>query len=610
MPSVVHEPSQLPLVSSLLVFSFMCLQLPHGALTCALADRIAVSAFSKHLDISAINGWPRAENYSSDCCRWPGVSCSWVGAKELRIVSLDLAWHGLTGVLTSGLAGLDELRVLNLSGNSFYGAVPSELLRMQNLRVLDLSQNGFTGELGGDLPPAPAPDASGIRILDVSFNSLSTLHAGIFVHLPELRSFSGESNLLTGTLPTPLSSGSELECLNMANNSLYGNLGLFDFSRLPRLRALHLDWNKLSGNLPETLSRCRELRVVNLRRNSFSGTVPSSFQQLQSLAFFDIGDNNITGIVQALRVLQECRALVVLILTTNFHGEAMPDDDAGEGNRGFPSMRLLGIANCDLTGAVPTWLLASARLSVLDLSWNRLSGRLPPWLGNFDALFRIDLSGNSLTGDIPVSLAFLKSLASNASVVQLSLSDEYGVRLYNWHVERGQLWYNSYIPPSLDLSRNGLTGTIPEELGNLRALNLLNLSWNSLSEMIPSSLASLTSLQTLDLSNNELTGEIPWSLAMLTFLSCFDVSYNRLNGTIPDRGQFSTFPCSNFAGNPGLYVKYCDGQVDAGTPGTDGDLSSMIVIEDLWLPFWLGMVTGVLATLFAHVLALEHACNS
>jgi hypothetical protein len=93
-------------------------------------DRIALSTFSEHLDTAA-NGWPGAENYSGDCCRWPGVGCSLFGAEELRVVSLDLAGRGLTDVVSSRMAGLDELRVLNLSRNSLRGTMPSELLRMQ-----------------------------------------------------------------------------------------------------------------------------------------------------------------------------------------------------------------------------------------------------------------------------------------------------------------------------------------------------------------------------------------------------------------------------------------------------------------------------------------------
>ncbi|XP_025806868.1 phytosulfokine receptor 1-like [Panicum hallii] len=389
----------------------LCYAPARGVRSCAPADRIALSSFSNNLD-TAIHGWPGAGNYSDDCCRWLGVRCRRFGAYggELRVASLDLAGRGLTGALPGTLARLDELRVLNLSRNSLHGALPPELLHMPRLEVLDLSQNNLTGELGGE-EPAP-PGASGLVHLDVSLNRLTSLRSGVFLGLPRMRRFSAESNQLTGALPGSLSSCSELEYLNMANNSLHGNLGLnLNFSHLTRLRALHLGWNWLSGHLPASLSRCRDLRVVNLRRNNLSGPVPSDFRLLQAQSFFDIGINSITGIAPALRALQECRALAVLILTTNFQGEEMPGASA---IRGFPSLRLLGIANCALRGAVPPWLRASARLGVLDLSWNRLTGQIPPWLGSFDSLYRIDLSNNALAGEIPHSLARLRSLAGSA----------------------------------------------------------------------------------------------------------------------------------------------------------------------------------------------------
>lgn len=595
---------------------FLAWQLPRGVFTCTPADRSALSGFSDSLD-AGIAAWPGgcggAVNSSSDCCRWPGVHCRLFGASELRVVRLDLAGRGLAGGLNlqgGSLARLEKLSFLNLSLNSLHGPIPPELLlRMPRLRVLDLSHNSFTGELG-DAAASSDPGYSELVHLDVSFNSLSVLRDGVFRRLPRLRNFSAESNLLARTVPHTLSSCSELEHLNMENNSLHGALDL-NFTRLPRLRAVRLGWNLLRGRIPASLSHCRHLRVVNLRRNFLSGPVPSAFRRLQSLAFFNVGNNSITGIAQALQVLQDCRALSVLILTMNFHGKEMPaGGDGGDtgGVRGFPRLQLLGIASCALRGAVPPWLRVSAHLTVLDLSWNRLTGTVPPWLGGFDALYRIDLSGNALTGDIPLALTRLKSLAAGddmkASQQKLRLSD-YGVRLYNWHVDRGELWYDANIPPSLDLSQNGLAGAIPPEIGDMRQLNILNLSCNALSGPIPARLASLASLQALDLSHNELAGEIPASLTGLTFLSCFDVSYNRLRGVIPNVSQFSTFPCSSFAGNPGLHGEYCDGDAlgRVGT-GANGWWSYDTVGEIFGLPFLLGFADGLVVTvLFAYVMS-------
>uniref|UniRef100_A0A0D9XYU3 Leucine-rich repeat-containing N-terminal plant-type domain-containing protein n=1 Tax=Leersia perrieri TaxID=77586 RepID=A0A0D9XYU3_9ORYZ len=287
----------------------------------------------------------------------------------------------------------------------------------------------------------------------------------------------------------------------------------------------------------------------------------------------------------------------------NFYGEDMP----AAAIRGFPRVQLLGIAARTLRGAVPAWLQGSAKLAVLDLSWNRLTGSLPPWLGEFDALYRINLSGNALTGGIPVSLTRLKSLAAvdddddmTARKNRLRMYIDYGVRLYNWHVDRGELWYDGNIPASLDLSRNGLAGAIPPEIGDMRGLTILNLSCNTLSGPIPATLASVASLQALDLSHNELAGDIPASLTGLTFF----VLLRRLlqPGVIPNTSQFSTFPCSSFAGNNGLHGEYCDSG-GLGTVGTGWWWCYDTVGEDLFsLPFLLGLANGLVVTiLFAHV---------
>ncbi|KAJ6980243.1 hypothetical protein NC653_028152 [Populus alba x Populus x berolinensis] len=104
----------------------------------------------------------------------------------------------------------------------------------------------------------------------------------------------------------------------------------------------------------------------------------------------------------------------------------------------------------------------------------------------------------------------------------------------------------------LDLSNNLFEGEIPEEIGDLKLLEVLNMSRNNLKGEIPTSLSKLTLLESLDLSKNKLTGAIPMPLISLTFLSVLNLSYNRLEGTIPVGNQFSTFTSDSYQENLGL----------------------------------------------------------
>lgn len=95
-------------------------------------------------------------------------------------------------------------------------------------------------------------------------------------------------------------------------------------------------------------------------------------------------------------------------------------------------------------------------------------------------------------------------------------------------------------------------GNIPETVGDLKSLYLLNISHNNLKGQIPPAIGNLKQLGSLDLSFNKLGGNIPEKLASLTFLSVMNLSYNELVGMIPRGNQIQTFEESSFAGNKGL----------------------------------------------------------
>ena len=86
----------------------------------------------------------------------------------------------------------------------------------------------------------------------------------------------------------------------------------------------------------------------------------------------------------------------------------------------------------------------------------------------------------------------------------------------------------------LDLHKNQLKGAIPDSLGNLSNLTLLNLRNNQLTGAIPESIGKLTNLSKLFLSFNQLTGPIPESFSNLTNLFSLALDNNQLSGPIPE----------------------------------------------------------------------------
>ena len=85
----------------------------------------------------------------------------------------------------------------------------------------------------------------------------------------------------------------------------------------------------------------------------------------------------------------------------------------------------------------------------------------------------------------------------------------------------------------LNLHRNGLSGEIPPELGNLSNLEVLSLWTNRLSGEIPPELGNLSRLETLYLWDNRLGGDIPPELGNLANLRNLSLSKNKLGGCIP-----------------------------------------------------------------------------
>jgi len=103
------------------------------------------------------------------------------------------------------------------------------------------------------------------------------------------------------------------------------------------------------------------------------------------------------------------------------------------------------------------------------------------------------------------------------------------------------IWEKVYSLPAprqiytfLDLSKNQLSGDVPDNIGGLKSLKLLSISYNKLSGRIPISFDDLESLESLDLSHSTLSGEVPRTFEKLLQLTVLELSDNKLKGRIPN----------------------------------------------------------------------------
>lgn len=205
------------------------------------------------------------------------------------------------------------------------------------------------------------------------------------------------------------------------------------------------------------------------------------------------------------------------------------------------------------------------KLQVLVLWSNKFHGMLHQpdgvWFG-FSQMKIFDVSHNNFLGGLPYDY-FLNWTAISSKKSDIYTEPKYiGEPLHHCYYTSLVLMSKGVsmemeriltIYTAVDFSGNQLYGKIPDSIGLLKELRILNMSSNAFTGYVPSSLANLTNLESLDLSKNKNSGEIPPELGTLSSLEWINVSHNQLVGSIPQGTQFQRQVCSSYEGNPGLY---------------------------------------------------------
>ena len=114
----------------------------------------------------------------------------------------------------------------------------------------------------------------------------------------------------------------------------------------------------------------------------------------------------------------------------------------------------------------------------------------------------------------------------------------------NWGSDRPfDTWYGIQADAEgnitqLSLPENGLSGSIPPEIGTLVHLEQLNLSDNAVTGLLPAEIENLQNLERLNMANTQLEGPLPAELGSLRSLEVLDFSLpelhpSRIGGPIP-----------------------------------------------------------------------------
>ncbi|KAL8506449.1 hypothetical protein ACS0TY_017370 [Phlomoides rotata] len=614
----------------------------------AAASLINISNYTDMSSLLAIksgfNSHTLASNWSQETsfCTWIGVTC---GRRHPRVIALDLSSMGLRGSIAREIGNLSFLAVLNMSNNNINGHIPGEIGKLRRLRELNMSSNQLTDHipesigllrklkhlilsnnyLNGDIP-ASLSTCVELNTLHLPYNNLTGNIPLSFGNLSQLQVLNLRGNQLTGELSSTIFNISSLLLIDVGENHMSGTIPEHICTQSQKLEDLFLYMNQFEGEFPRAVIRCHSLKRLYLVANNFTGNIPAEFWNLSALQYVFLGRNKFTGTIPpsianltnlvALSIrdnsfqgkipseIGQLSSLTYLDLGVNMLNGEVPQSIFNYSNLGrlllfqnnlsgslpfsidkdLPNLERFIIGGNQFHGNIPTSISNLSKLTILEVSINSFTGHIPITLGNLPQLQALSLLfGNQFRNNISVpGQDFLSSLTACKYLKLIQVTDNPITGVLPKSLG------SSNLSASLQKINAGsclIRGPIPNEIGNLTNLILLDLGENDLTGAIPAALGNLRSLQALGIYSNKLQGSISHAICNLGNLFSIDLAENNLFGPLPSclrnlsslREIFFASNAFNFTIPPTLCIS--NNFLHGSVPGEIGNFKDLIMLD-------------------------------
>ena len=409
---------------------------------------------------------------------------------------------------------------------------------------IDLANNNLVGTL-----PEKLTDATQLSKISVSGNPLVSGTLDVASRLPALSTFGADGCKLTGTIPSALGALPNLSTLRLMANALTGAIPE-SLATSPTLSSLRLQGNQLSGEVPLGFF----LNATSLEQLSLSNN-PALTWPAGSPAVLNMTAAGVPMVVAHLDGCGMDAELPTFVSSTL--------EELWLGSSGWRGRVDDGRLKLDLN--LPA-------LVYLDLQFNAFTGFLPPLLDSWDgvsALGFLYANDNSFDGQVPdfwdvlyelKELSLQNNNISDAGFMP-SLTGLRSVNLANNSIAGSAVQFIAVYYGaedslgSLSLADNQLSGPVSEDFAFFSHLNYLSLAGNNLTGGLPDTVPPLA--RTLDFSRNGFSGAVPqkWS-GVLALAQNVDLSGNpALRSSEPD------LAAENFLAQTGLFVKDARGDI-------------------------------------------------